>query len=96
MSLHLYVNFDELEVVANDNELHAVVEGDKNAFSNSYKTKHFHLKYDPESQEITEINTEYGDLMGGRVGDYEDTTVVDVLTGDVYTLEELFLHLFNA
>lgn len=92
-----FVKFDELKVQANDEILEARVENQEDFAERNYKSKHFQLKYDDATGLITELYTQYDVLMAGKLANYEDNCViVDYHNGDVYTLEELFLEIFES
>lgn len=91
------IDLDDLQIEANDEELSAVIEDHEVDDLANYKTKHFHIKFDAESSHIIELYTKYAILMSGKLSEYDNNcTIVDDGNGDVYTLEELFLVIFEG
>lgn len=95
--LDLFVNFDNLEIVENNDNLKASVKN-INEVKNIRRsnTKYFQVAFDEETSEIVEIFTTYQILMSGKLRDFEETfAIVDDRFGDVYSLEELILTIFE-
>lgn len=92
----LIVDFNALQIDANDEVLSACVEDKQTSNESVYATKYFQIHYDSLTEEITEIISRFDVVASGILTNYDDNcTIMDSHTGDVLTIAELFTTVFD-